>query len=153
MVDETNTPTLEELQAQFPYDPELETIALPPSASPNPININNVILFELYNWNAFTMKLPDFPFNTLHFVGKCNIDGRIITHFTSPLQSYDKKNDWYIPIKEFAERRPFRLTGPRNMLEQFPQFIIDAMSASEIMPIVSPESYGYPNFNPGEQTA
>jgi len=153
MTNQTVVPTLEELQAQFPYDPETETILPPKQGNPSPINIANVTVFELYDWNAFTMKLATEPFNTLHFVGKCNVDGKIITHYTSPLQPYDRENDWCMPIREFAERRPFRLTGTRDMFEQFPQSIIDAMQATEIMPIVRPESYRYPHFTPSEQTA
>jgi hypothetical protein len=153
MVDQTSIPTLDKLQAQFPYDPETETIPTLPPAPPNPINIDNVIVFELYDWNAFTMKLPDFPFITLHFIGKSNVDGRIITHYTSPLQPYDKNNDWYMPIKDWSARRPFRLTGIRDMYAEFPQSVINAMQATEIMPIASPESYRYPHFNPSEQNA
>jgi hypothetical protein len=149
MIDKTTTPTLEELQAQFPYDPTTENISAPTKSSP--INIDNVTVFELYDWNAFTMKLASFPFTTLHFVGKCNIDGKSITYYTGALQPYDKQNDWYMPIKEWTERRPFRLTGTRDIYEEFPQPVINSLQATEIMPIVRPESYRYPHFNPSEQ--
>jgi hypothetical protein len=152
MVDETNIPTLEELEAQFPYDSETP-IPNPSLAPPSPIDFSNIAVFELYDWNAFTMQLPHISFKTLHFVGKANINGTIITSFTGPLKPYDKENDWYRPLGEFDGAKPYKLTGTRDMFEQFPQSIIDAMQATEIMPIVRPESYRYPNFNPSEQNA
>jgi hypothetical protein len=151
MVDENNTPTLEELEAQFPYDPTTETGPAPAQSSP--IDFSSVSVIELYDWNAFTMKLPHIPFKTLHFVGKFDIDGKTINYNTGPLQPYDQKNDWYMPGGSFEGSKPFRLTGTRDMYEEFAPNIINALQATEIMPIVRPQSYRYPHFTPGEQTA
>jgi hypothetical protein len=153
MVDETNIPTLEELEAQFPYDSKASPIPTPPLTPLPPLDFSNIAILELYDWNAFTMQLPHISFKTLHFVGKANINGTIITSFTGPLKSYDKENDWYETLGTFEGSKPYRLTGTRDMSEQFPQHIVDAMQATEITPIASPESYRYPQFNPGEQTA
>jgi hypothetical protein len=151
MVDETNTPTLEELEAQFPYDPTTETGPAPTQSEP--IDFSTVTVFELSNWNAFTMKLRHIPFNTLHFIGKFTFEGKTTTHYTGPLKPYDKQNDWYESLGTFEGSKPFRLTGARDMYEEFPQSVISGMQATEIMSIVSPESYRYPHFTPGEQTA
>jgi hypothetical protein len=152
MVDATTTPTLEELEAQFPYDSETP-VPTPPSTPPAPIDFSNIAILELYDWNAFTMQLPHIPFKTLHFVGKANINGTIITNFTGPLKSYDKENDWYEPLGTFNGAKPYRLTGTRDVYEEFTPQIINAMQVTEIMPVVTPESYRYPQFNPGEQSA
>jgi hypothetical protein len=151
MVNTTNAPTLEELEAQFPYDPTTE-IGTPPTQS-SPVDFSLVTVFELYDWNAFTLKLPHIPFKTLHFIGKTNIDGKIVTHYTGPVQPYDKQNDWYESLGTFEGSKPYRLTGTRDMYEEFPQSIINGLQATEIMPIVRPESYRYPHFNPSEQNA
>jgi hypothetical protein len=151
MVDTTTTPTLEELETQFPYDPTTET-ATPPTQS-GQVNFNSVTVFELYSWNAFTLKLPHISFKTLHFIGKFTFEGKTTTHYTGPLQPYDKQNDWYETLGIFEGSKPYRLIGTRDMYEEFPQSIINAMQATEIMPIVRPESYRYPHFNPSEQNA
>ena len=151
MVDETNTPTLEELEAQFPYDPTTETGPAP--APPDPIDFGAATVFELYDWNAFTMKLSHIPFRTLHFIGKFTFEGKTTTHYTGPLKPYDKQNDWYEPLGTFEGSKPYRLTGTRDMYAEFPQSVINGLSATEIMPIVRPESYRFTQFTPGEQTA
>jgi hypothetical protein len=151
MVDETTTPTLEELEAQFPYDPTTETGSAPTQSAP--VDFSSVTVFELYDWNAFTMKLPHIPFKTLHFIGKFTFEGKTTTHYTGPLKPYDKQNDWYETLGTFEGSKPYRLTGTRDMYEEYPQSVINAMQATEIMPIVRPESYRYPQFNPSEQTA
>jgi hypothetical protein len=151
MVDETNTPTLEELEAQFPYDPTTETGPAPSQSSP--VDFGAVTVFELYDWNAFTMKLSHIPFRTLHFIGKFTFEGKTTTHYTGPLKPYDKQNDWYEPLGTFEGSKPYRLTGTRDMYAEFPQPVINGLSATEILAIDSPESYRYPQFNPGEQTA
>ena len=151
MVDETNAPTLEELEAQFPYDPTTETGPAPIQS--DPIDFGAVTVFELYDWNAFTMKLSHIPFRTLHFIGKSTIDGKTITHYTGPLHPYNKEHDWYEPLGTFVGSKPYRLTGTRDMYEEFPPRVINGLQATEIMPIVRPESYRYPQFTPGEQTA
>jgi hypothetical protein len=152
MVDETNIPTLKELEAQFPYDSEIPvpTAQLTP---PTPIDFSAVTVFELYDWNAFTMKLPHIPFKTLHFVGKFTFEGKTTTHYTGPLQSYNKENDWYESLGTFRGSKPYRLVNAIDIYAEFPPQIINAMQATEIMPIASPESYRYPQFNPDEQTA
>jgi len=151
MVDETNTPTLDELEAQFPYDPTTETVSAPTQSSP--VDFSTVAVFELYSWNAFTMKLPHIPFKTLHFAGKFDIGGITTTHYTGPLQPYNKEHDWYDPLGTFEGEKPYRLTGTRDMYEEFPPQVINGLQATEIMPIVRPESYRYTQFNPSEQTA
>jgi hypothetical protein len=148
MVDETNTPTLEDLETQFPYDPTTETATAPTQSSP--VDFSAVTVFELYDWNAFTLKLPHIPFKTLHFIGKFDINGKTTTHYTGPLKPYDKQNDWYEPLAIFEGSKPFRLTGARDMYEEFPQSVINGLSATEIMPIVRPESYRFTQFNPNE---
>ena len=151
MVDETNTPTLEELEAQFPYDPTTETGPAPVQSSP--IDFSAVTVFELYDWNAFTMKLSHIPFRTLHFIGKFTFEGKTTTHYTGPLKPYDKQNDWYEPLGTSESSKPYRLISTVNMYEEFPQSVINGLQATEIMAIASPESYRFPQFNPGEQTA
>ncbi len=150
MVDTTNAPTVEELETQFPYDPTTETVSEPTQSSP--VDFSAVTVFELYDWNAFTLKLPHIPFKTLHFIGKFDINGKTITHYTGPLQPYNKQNDLYEPLGTFEGAKPFRLIGARDMYEEFPQPVINGLSATEIMPIASPESYRFPQFNSGEQT-
>jgi hypothetical protein len=144
MVDETNIPTLEELEAQFPYDPTATPVPTPPSTPPTPIDFSAVTVFELYDWNAFTMKLSHIPFKTLHFIGKFDINGKTITHYTGPLKPYNKENDWYETLGTFEGSKPYRLTGTRDMYAEFPQSVINGLSATEIVPIASPESYRYP---------
>jgi len=151
MVDETNIPTLEDLEAQFPYDPTAETGSLPPKSSP--LDLSAVKVIELYDWNAFTLKVPNIPFKTLHFIGKFAFNGKITTQYTSALQPYDKENDWYENIRIFENSRPYRLIGTRDIYEEFPPVIIKNMQATEIMPIIRPESYRYPHFNAIEQNA
>lgn len=151
MTDQTTIPTLQDLEAQFPYDPTTDTSSQPTQSSP--VDFSNIAILELYDWNAFTMKLPHIPFKTLHFAGKVNVNGTIITNFTGPLKPYDKQNDWYEPLGEFENAKPYRLTGTRDMYEEFPPNIVNALQATEIMPIVRPESYRYPYFNPSEQNA
>jgi hypothetical protein len=151
MVDETNTPTLQDLEAQFPYDPATDTSTQPAQSSP--VDFSNIAVFELYDWNAFTMKLPHIPFKTLHFAGKFTVDGKTITYYTGPLKPYDNQNDWYESLGTFQGSKPYRLIGTRDMYEEFPQPVISSLQATEIMPIVRPESYRYPQFNPSEQTA
>jgi hypothetical protein len=151
MVDETTTPTLEELEAQFPYDPTTETGSAPTQSAP--VDFSSVTVFELYDWNAFTMKLPHIPFKTLHFIGKFTANGITTTQYTGPLQPYNKENDWYEPLGTFEGVKPYRLINTRDIYEEYPQSVINAMQATEIMPIVRPESYRYPHFNPSEQNA
>lgn len=152
MVDETNTPTLQDLEAQFPYDPVTDT-TIPPGQLV-PVDFSNIAVIELYDWNAFTMKLPHIPFKTLHFAGKANINGTIITNFTGPLKPYDRQNNWYEPLGEFEGAKPYKLTGTRDMSEEFTPNIVNAIQATEIMPIVRPEVYRFPDFTPtSEQNA
>jgi hypothetical protein len=148
MVDETNTPTLEELEAQFPYDPTTETGPAPTQSSP--VDFSAVTVFELYDWNAFTIKLPHIPFKTLHFAGKFTVGGITTTHYTGPLQPYNKEHDWYESLGNPQGAKPYRLIGTRDMYEEFPPQVINGLQATEIMPIVRPESYRYPHFNPND---
>jgi hypothetical protein len=153
MVDKTNTPTLEELEAQFPYDPETTIVPTPPSTPPPPIDFSAITVFELYDWNAFTMKLPHISFKTLHFIGKFDIDGKTITYYTGPLQLYNKENDWYESLGTFQGSKPYRLTGTRNIDAEFPQSVINGLQATEIMLIDKPDLYRFPHFSPSEETA
>ena len=140
MVNETNIPTLEELETQFPYDPTATLVPTPPSTPPTPIDFSAVTVFELYNWNAFTMKLPHIPFKTLHFIGKFDIDGKTTTHYTGPLKPYDNQNDWYEPLGTFEGSKPYRLICAIYIYEEFPKSVISSMQATGIMPIAIPKS-------------
>ena len=151
MTDELSSPTLEELQTLFPYNPEEEVVNSQTSSSP--INFNSVTVLELFDWNAFILKLPNMSFNTLHLIGKFIFENKTTVHYTSPLHPYDKENNWYMPIAMSEDTKPFRLIGNRNINEQFPENILSYFQPTEITLIDSPESYRYPNFNPGEQTA